>query len=151
MKIEIEGKNQTKKDLWVDGYYVGKIDEDHNEVKLEVLFDWFDDEQLNYALNEYYGDLKFVGEDIRKFAEKNADACEELEPLIDADEYVLEEEVTKVLEVCPEPFKSKLQTLFNNIKDDLTKGEVLKPTINYTINHIKYYESNDEEVGYYED
>ena len=50
MKIEIEGKNQTKKDLWFDEYYVGKIDEDHNEVKLEGLFDWFDDEKLNYAL-----------------------------------------------------------------------------------------------------
>lgn len=149
MKIEIKGKNQTKKDLWVDGYYVGKIDEDHNEVKLEGLFDWLDDDKLNYAINEYYDELKFVGEDIRKFAEKNADVCEELEPLIDADEYVLEAEVVKVLEVCPEPFKSKLQALFNNIKDHLKKGEFLKPTINYTIDHLKYYES--EEVGYYED
>ena len=143
MKIEIEGTKTNKKDLWVDGYYVGKIDEDHNEVKLDGMFDWFDDEQLNYALNEYYDELKFVGEDIRKFAEKNADVCEELEPLIDVDEYVLEEEVVKVLEVCPEPFKSKLQTLFNNIKDDLKKGEVLKPTINYTITPLKYYANRE--------
>lgn len=150
MKIEIEGKNQTKKELWVDGYYVGKIDIDHNEVKLEGLFGWFDDEKLNYALNEYYGELKFVGEDIRNFAETNVDICEELEPLIDADEYVLEEEVTKVLEVCPEPFKSQLKTLLNNIKVQLKTGEFLTPTINYTIEHIKYGE-NDEEVGYYEE
>lgn len=102
MKIEIEGKNQTKKELWVDGYYVGKID-----------------------------------------------ICEELEPLIDADEYVLEEEVTKVLEVCPEPFKSQLKTLLNNIKVQLKTGEFLTPTINYTIERLKCGE-NDEEIGYYE-
>ena len=82
MKIETKGKNQTKKDLWVDGYYVGKIDEDHNEVKLEGLFDWFDDEKLNYAINEYYDELKFV-------------------------------------------------------------GEVLVPTVSYTIEHLKYYESRE--------
>lgn len=143
MKIEIKGKNQTNKDLWVDGYYVGKINVDHNEVELEWLFGWLDDEKLNYALNEYYDELKFVGDDIRKFVEKNVDVCEELEPLIDLDEYFLEETATKVLEVCPEPFKSKLQKLLYNIKDKLQIGEFLVPTVHYAIKYFKYYKSRE--------
>lgn len=49
MKIEIEGTKTNKKELWVDGYYVDKIDEDHFEVDENDL-DYLELHPISYFL-----------------------------------------------------------------------------------------------------